>query len=107
MKCNWLDKRDSDGRRMGVECRRCGYRVKTPGDFPLAKIHRNCHAWPASHEWGHWLTLILAACWIRKADYLRLKRLLGLTPRCGCDQRATWLNRVGAWVYNPLRRLGL
>lgn len=62
---------------------------------------RHCWAWPHLHEWGHWLTLILAACFIRKSDYLWLKAKLGLTPKCGCDQRAESLNRLGEAVVGP------
>ena len=65
-----------------------------------------CSAYPEWSELGHWLTLILAACFIRKRDYLWLKRKLGLAPKCGCGEREASLNRVGAWVGRWLSWVG-
>jgi hypothetical protein len=81
-------------------CERCGRGNGsfTPHDPRRWASQRECPAWPERWEAGAWLSLILAACFIRKADYLWLKRKLGLSPKCGCGEREVCLNRVGAWV---------
>ena len=61
-------------------------------------MHRRCFAYPLANELGHWLTLLLEACWIRKRDYLWLKAKLGLGPKCGCGARAEKLNTWGATI---------
>lgn len=74
------------------ECQRCG----DVGHFlnGITWVSTLCPAWPRPHELGNWLELLLAACFIRKSGYVRLKRLLGFKAACGCDKRQHWLNRL-------------
>ncbi len=82
-----------------VRCVRKGCRwhgeLNAETDSPLANINSTCDAIPLSHEWGHWLALILGAFFIDKRSWLWLKARLGFKPTCGCEARETWLNRIG------------
>jgi hypothetical protein len=79
-------------------CERCGRIGHSP--YGIGKVTGpDCAAWPFRLELGHWLTLLLKACWIRKRDYLWLKSKLGLAPKCGCGDRERKLNRWGSWLW--------
>lgn len=68
-----------------------------PPGFTPNRVNAICRAWPRWHEWGHWLSLLLAACFITKRRWGWLQWKLGLVevPQCGCASREAWLNTLG------------
>jgi hypothetical protein len=44
----------------------------------------------------------LSSVGITKARYSRLRKWLGLDPRCGCAKREEAINRFGRWLGRPL-----
>lgn len=104
--CDWQhDPTRTNARGWPVNvCKRCGYERYAPHHPSTWKGDPQwCPSWPRAWEWGHWLTLLLAALGLRKEGYVWLKRRLGLTPKCGCGQRAERLNTWGHWFFRPRR----
>ena len=84
------------------KCSRSGCTQKTAWTPHTGEqIHFQCAGLPNAHEWGHWLALILGAFFITTESWLWIKARLGLKPKCGCEARKTWLNRLGASWFKP------
>lgn len=80
-------------------CLRCGKVRHAPDHFSKWKGDPQwCKAWPFWWEIGCWLTLTLAAVFIFKDGYVWMKRMLGLSPKCGCAKREKALDKLGASV---------
>lgn len=95
MKCKWI----LDGERHGmphIKCARNGCVWEgTVKRWPMPVVGPSCVGTPERHELGAWAEIILGVFKINKAGYLWLKTRLGLQPKCGCEQRQDWLNRLG------------
>lgn len=99
MKCEFTasGERHRSGRQT-LRCSRCKQLALMPPSGDVNRLVAICRGWPFPHELGHWLSLLLAALWIRKRDYLWLKARLGFKAQCGCDAREKKLNAWGAWL---------
>lgn len=108
MKCNLKFTGERDGRGwVKYVCQRCRRKLDWTPDGPEG-VRGNtpsirCKGWPLSHEFGHWLALLLSAVGLRKRDYLWLKSKLGMKPKCGCDKREEALNNLGRSLAAPRR----
>ena len=76
------------------KCRRFGCPISLEL-APDARIVTSCLGLPHWHEFGHYVELSLAAIYITKLGYIRLRYVLGLAPQCGCQQRGEKLNTLG------------
>lgn len=80
------------GQRDGVcVCQRCGREVSAPD---CGRTFAQCE----TPGLGDHTERLLASVGITPERYKEAKRLFGLAPKCGCDKRKRWLNRVGAWL---------
>jgi hypothetical protein len=64
-------------------------------DRPASRVGAYCRGFPFWYEFGWWIVLILAAFGITSKRYSWFKLRLGLSPTCGCRQRAEALNTIG------------
>lgn len=76
-------------------CRNCGVAVTFEGD--CGALRHTCRI-PPKPGLGDHVESALSRVGITKKRYKRLRKALGLTKPCGCDQRKRWLNRLGERV---------
>jgi hypothetical protein len=100
MKCVCIETEELHSRtkRRIARCVRCkAVRLMPLSGKGADKIDAECRAFPFWHEFGYWLSLILAACLITPDVIARLNYKLGLTeiPECSCADRVRWLNTLG------------
>lgn len=79
-------------------CKRRWCWMKPASIHPAEMIVSRCLGIPRWHEFGGWLEIALGVFGIHKRRFLWFKRLVGLQPQCGCQQRAEQLNHVGRWL---------
>lgn len=95
MRCDFVETGRIRG-RVAVRCRRCGLSLTTL--YVPSKVFANCRAWPFWHEFGEWVSILLAAIGINPRRYGWLRWKLGLDEPgscASCDARKLWLNTLG------------
>lgn len=105
MNCSW-SLETSDGTRHRYRCERCGL-LTNPTSHPPEKVYCQCRAYPRWHEFGHWAALLVGELGVTRHRYVAAKKLLGLQPKCGCQQREAAMNAWGGrvkWWLDRLRK---
>ena len=95
MNCDWeqVGIHEATGWRL-VKCKWCGSKAVSP--YPNDLIFGDCSRWPFWWEFGEWLSLLLAACFITQDGVAWVRWKLGLDEIvCECPARIAWLNTLG------------
>lgn len=82
----------NDGPR-ACKCEVCGKTRRGVPDCKRAMFHCDGEL----NGLGDKTERVLAAVGITEPLVKRAKRLLGLSPKCGCKKRKEWLNKVSDW----------